>query len=172
WAGLLCIRWIACAALWAPSKSLRRLFEPQPLTNLGWVLAAGLIGFAGNELVAVSRIRVGRLIRSHALVAPGLRLRPVIFPLLWGPPRDTGRALLDGVDPSLVDRAEHSIRSVPGINEVETVRMRWLGQRLSVEATVTSDPAMPVGQFHQLEHQADDLIRSSVPSVAAVRLTR
>ena len=48
--------------------------------------------------------------------------------------------------------------------------MRWIGHRLSVEATVTSDPAMPVGRFHQLEHQANDLIRSSVPGVAAVRL--
>ena len=160
----------------AAYQSIRRLFEPQPLTNLGWVLAAALIGFAGNELVAVYRIRVGRQIRSAALVADGLHARTdgftslavvlgvigvwagfpladpvvgllistVIFILLWGTTRDIGRRLLDGVDPSLVDRAEHSIRSVPGINEVETVRMRWLGHRLSVEATVTSDPAMPV----------------------------
>jgi len=56
------------------------------------------------------------------------------------------------------------------ISDVETVRMRWLGHRLSVEVTVTSDPAMPVGRFHELEHQADDLIRRIVPGVAAVRL--
>jgi cation diffusion facilitator family transporter len=201
-AGLFIVTMITSSAVLAAYQSIRRLFEPQPLTNLGWVLAAGLIGFAGNELVAVYRIRVGRRIRSAALVADGLHARTdgftslavvlgvigvwagfpladpilgllistVIFILLWGTARDIGRRLLDGVDPSLVDRAEHSIRSVPGINEVETVRMRWLGHRLSVEATVTSDPAMPVGQFHQLEHQADDLIRSSVPGVAAVRL--
>jgi cation diffusion facilitator family transporter len=201
-AGLFIVTMIGLSALLAGYESIRRFFEPQPLTNLGWVLAAGLIGFAGNELVAVYRIRVGRRIRSAALVADGLHARtdgftslavvlgvigvwagfpladPVvgllistaIFMLLWGTARDIGRRLLDGVDPALVDRAEHSIRSVPGINEVETVRMRWIGHRLSVEATVTSDPAMPVGRFHQLEHQADDLIRSSVPSVAAVRL--
>jgi cation diffusion facilitator family transporter len=201
-AGLFIVTMITSSAVLAAYQSIRRLFEPQPLTNLGWVLAAGLIGFAGNELVAVYRIRVGRRIRSAALVADGLHARTdgftslavvlgvigvwagfpladpvvgllistVIFILLWGTARDIGRRLLDGVDPSLVDRAEHSIRSVPGINEVETVRMRWIGHRLSVEATVTSDPAMPVGRFHQLEHQADDLIRSSVPSVAAVRL--
>jgi cation diffusion facilitator family transporter len=201
-AGLFIVTMIGLSAVLAGYESIRRFFEPQPLTNLGWVLAAGLIGFAGNELVAVYRIRVGRRIRSAALVADGLHARtdgftslavvlgvigvwagfpladPVIgllistaiFILLWGTARDIGRRLLDGVEPSLVDRAEHSIRSVPGINEVETVRMRWLGHRLSVEATVTSDPTMPVGRFHQLEHQANDLIRSSVPSVAAVRL--
>jgi len=201
-AGLFIVTMITSSAVLAAYQSIRRLFEPQPLTNLGWVLAAGLIGFAGNELVAVYRIRVGRLIRSAALVADGVHARTdgftslavvlgvigvwagfpladpligllistVIFILLWGTARDIGRRLLDGVDPSLVDRAEHSIRSVPGINEVETVRMRWIGHRLSVEATVTSDPAMPVGRFHQLEHQTDDLIRSSVPGVVAVRL--
>jgi len=201
-AGLFIVTMIGLSAVLAGYESTRRLFEPQPLTNLGWVLAAGLIGFAGNELVAAYRIRVGRRIRSAALVADGLHARtdgftslavvlgvigvwagipladPVvgllistaIFMLLWGTARDIGQRLLDGVDPALVDRAEHSIRSLPGINDVETVRMRWLGHRLSVEATVTSDPAMPVGQFHQLEHQADDLIRSSVPGVAAVRL--
>jgi divalent metal cation (Fe/Co/Zn/Cd) transporter len=39
------------------------------------VIAAGLIGFAGNELVAVYRIRVGRKIGSAALVADGLHAR-------------------------------------------------------------------------------------------------
>ena len=201
-AGLFIVTMIGLSAVLAGYESIRRLFEPQPLTNLGWVLAAALIGFAGNELVAVYRIRVGRRIRSAALVADGLHARtdgftslavalgvigvwagfpladPIvgllisitIFILLWGTARDIGRRLLDGVDPALVDRAEQAVRSVPGINDVETVRMRWLGHRLSVEATVTSDPAMPVGQFHQLEHQADDLIRHSMPGVAAVRL--
>jgi cation diffusion facilitator family transporter len=201
-AGLFIVTMIGLSALLAGYESIRRFFEPQPLTNLGWVLAAGLIGFAGNELVAVYRIRVGRRIRSAALVADGLHARtdgftslavvlgvigvwagfpladPVvgllistaIFMLLWGTARDIGRRLLDGVDPTLVDRAEQAVRSVPGINDVHAVRMRWLGHRLSVEATVTSDPAMPVGRFHQLEHQADDLIRRSVPGVAAVRL--
>jgi cation diffusion facilitator family transporter len=201
-AGLFIVAMIGLSAMLAGYESIRRLFEPQPLTNLGWVLAAALIGFAGNELVAVYRIRVGRRIRSAALVADGLHARtdgfaslavalgvigvwagfpfadPIvgllisiaIFMLLWGTARDIGRRLLDGVDPALVDRAEQAVRSVPGIDHVETVRMRWLGHRLSVEATVTSDPAMPVGRFHQLEHQANDLIRSSVAGVAAVRL--
>ena len=45
------------------------------MINLGWVLAAGLVGFAGNELVAVYRIRVGRRIGSAALVADGVHAR-------------------------------------------------------------------------------------------------
>ncbi len=39
---------------------------------MGWVAAAAAIGFLGNELVAIFRIRVGREIGSAALVADGL----------------------------------------------------------------------------------------------------
>jgi divalent metal cation (Fe/Co/Zn/Cd) transporter len=39
------------------------------------VAAARLVGFIGNELVAVYRIRVGRQIGSAALVADGLHAR-------------------------------------------------------------------------------------------------
>jgi Co/Zn/Cd efflux system component len=74
-AGLFIVAMIALSAVLVGYESIRRFFEPQPLTNLGLVLAAGLIGFAGNELVAVYRIRVGRRIRSAALVADGLHAR-------------------------------------------------------------------------------------------------
>ena len=47
-AGLFIVAMIALSAVVAGVESIRRFFEPQPVTNLGWVLAAGLIGFAGN----------------------------------------------------------------------------------------------------------------------------
>ena len=51
------------------------LLHPAPVQHLVWVAAAGLVGFAGNELVAVYRIRVGRRIGSAALVADGVHAR-------------------------------------------------------------------------------------------------
>lgn len=74
-AGLFIVAMIALSAIVAAVESIRRLFEPQPVQNLGWVLAAGLVGFAGNELVAMYRIRVGRRIGSAALVADGVHAR-------------------------------------------------------------------------------------------------
>ena len=43
-----------------------------PVTHLSWVVAAGIVGFVGNEVVAVYRIRVGRRIGSAALRADGM----------------------------------------------------------------------------------------------------
>ncbi len=74
-AGLFIVAMITLSAIVAAVESIRRFFEPQPVHNLGWVLAAGLVGFAGNELVAVYRIRVGRRIGSAALVADGIHAR-------------------------------------------------------------------------------------------------
>ncbi|TMR17364.1 cation transporter [Nonomuraea turkmeniaca] len=74
-AGIFIVLTIAGSAALAGYESIRRLIDPQEITNVGWVFAAGLIGFAGNELVAVYRIRVGRRIGSAALVADGLHAR-------------------------------------------------------------------------------------------------
>jgi cation diffusion facilitator family transporter len=74
-AGLFIVAMIALSAVLAGYESVRRLIEPQPLENLGWVLAAGVVGFLGNEAVAVYRIRVGRRIGSAALVADGVHAR-------------------------------------------------------------------------------------------------
>lgn len=74
-AGLFIVLVVALSAVLAAWQSIDRLINPQPLSNLGWVIAAGVIGFAGNEAVAVYRIRVGRRIGSAALVADGVHAR-------------------------------------------------------------------------------------------------
>lgn len=74
-AGLFIVAMIALSAVGAGWQSVQRLLDPQPIQHLGWVFAAGLIGFAGNELVAIYRIRVGRSIGSAALVADGIHAR-------------------------------------------------------------------------------------------------
>ena len=50
---------IAMLAVVAGYESIRRLVDPQPIANIGWVLIAGVIGFAGNELVAFDSGRLG-----------------------------------------------------------------------------------------------------------------
>jgi cation diffusion facilitator family transporter len=74
-AGLFVIAMITLSAALAAVESVRRLINPVGINHLGWVAAAGLVGFLGNELVAVYRIRVGRQIGSAALVADGLHAR-------------------------------------------------------------------------------------------------
>lgn len=74
-AGLFVVAMITLSAIVAGVESIRRLIHPVPIEHLGWVAAAGLVGFIGNELVALYRIRVGRRIGSVALIADGLHAR-------------------------------------------------------------------------------------------------
>jgi cation diffusion facilitator family transporter len=74
-AGVFIVAMIALSAVFAGYESIHRLIEPQTVARPWVVVAAGLVGFAGNELVAWYRIRVGRRIGSAALVADGLHAR-------------------------------------------------------------------------------------------------
>ena len=74
-AGLFVVAMIALSAVIAGWEAIGRLINPAPVEHLGWVAVAGIIGFAGNEVVALYRIRVGRRIGSGALVADGVHAR-------------------------------------------------------------------------------------------------
>ena len=74
-AGLFIVAMIALSAVLAGKESIDRLINPQEVERLGLVAAAAIIGFIGNEIVAVYRIRVGREIGSAALIADGYHAR-------------------------------------------------------------------------------------------------
>ena len=74
-AGVLIVLIILFSAIFAGYEAIHRLVEPMPITNIVWVAIAGVVGFVGNEAVAVFRIRVGREINSAALIADGYHAR-------------------------------------------------------------------------------------------------
>jgi cation diffusion facilitator family transporter len=74
-AGLSVVLVMTVSAAIAAWQAIGRLIHPHPVHNLAWVAAAGVIGFAGNELAAVYRIRTGTRIGSAALAADGRHAR-------------------------------------------------------------------------------------------------
>lgn len=75
WAGFFVVLTILASAVVSGVVAVERLVNPQGVEDL-WVLAAaGVVGFAGNELAAVIRLRGGRRLGSAALVADGHHAR-------------------------------------------------------------------------------------------------
>jgi cation diffusion facilitator family transporter len=74
-AGVMIVLTILFSAVLAGYESVNRLLHPQPVEHLWAVAIASIIGFAGNEMVAVFRMRVGKQINSAALVADGYHAR-------------------------------------------------------------------------------------------------
>jgi cation diffusion facilitator family transporter len=74
-AGLTIVLLILFSAVVAGYESIDRFFHPQDISHLWAVAAASVLGFLGNEAVAIFRIRVGRRIGSAALIADGQHAR-------------------------------------------------------------------------------------------------
>ena len=74
-AGLIIVAAIGASAVFVVWQSVQRLVEPSLMDHVPWVIAAGIVGAAGNELVARYRIRVGNRIGSEALIADGHHAR-------------------------------------------------------------------------------------------------
>lgn len=197
-AGLFIVAMIALSAVVAAVESVRRFFDPQPVYNLGWVLAAGLVGFAGNELVALYRIRVGRRVGSAALVADGVHARTDGFTSLavvagvagvW-----LGFPLADPIVGLLISAAIAvllwgTVRDVgrrlmdgvdPDITErVEaviaehsraggTARLRWSGHRLHVEVLVPIATDAHLVELSSVSANMDRGVRRTLPHVGSV----
>ena len=74
-AGLLIVLSILATGIFAAYESINRLGNP-PEINYLWIVAmAAVIGFAGNEGVALYRMKVGKEIGSAALIADGHHAR-------------------------------------------------------------------------------------------------
>ena len=71
--------WQGCSwcfsAIVAGYEAVHRLLNPQPVGYMWAVVLASIVGFVGNEAVAIFRIRIGREIGSAALIADGYHAR-------------------------------------------------------------------------------------------------
>jgi cation diffusion facilitator family transporter len=74
-AGVAIVVLIAASSGLAAYEAVSRLVRPGHVHHLWAVAIAALVGFAGNEIVARYRVKVGREIGSAALVADGLHAR-------------------------------------------------------------------------------------------------
>jgi cation diffusion facilitator family transporter len=74
-AGMAIVLIILLSAAVAGYEAIMRLIHPQPVHYLWAVAVAALVGFLGNEAVAILRLRVGRQIASAALIADGQHAR-------------------------------------------------------------------------------------------------
>jgi cation diffusion facilitator family transporter len=74
-AGVAIVITILFSAVIAGYQSIDRLMHPQKVEYLWAVAIASIVGFLGNEAVAIFRIRVGKEIGSVALIADGHHAR-------------------------------------------------------------------------------------------------
>jgi cation diffusion facilitator family transporter len=198
-AGVFIVAMIAFSAALAGYESIHRLVEPQPVQHVGWVALAGLIGFVGNEAVALFRIRVGRQIGSAALIADGLHARTdgltslavvlgaigvaaglaiadplvgiaitaAILFVLRDATLQIWRRMMDAIDPQVLDRAEAAARGAEGVQDVSSVRARWIGHSLHLDAHIVADCDLRLSEAHAVAERARHAMVHAVPKLAS-----
>ncbi|HEX5589958.1 MAG TPA: cation diffusion facilitator family transporter [Candidatus Limnocylindrales bacterium] len=58
--------------------------------------------------------------------------------------------LMDAVDPDLVDTIERQAKAVPGVIDVSSIRVRWIGHRLEASLHAVVDCTLTVADGHKL----------------------
>lgn len=74
-AGYFVVAAIFFSACVAAFQAIDRLIDPEDVEHLLALALAGAVGFVGNEVAAVIRLRAGRRLESPALVADGYHAR-------------------------------------------------------------------------------------------------
>jgi cation diffusion facilitator family transporter len=98
----------------------------------------------------------------------GLVITAVIVLAVRGTARDIYRRLMDAVDPELVERVREVLASTPGVERVDSVRLRWIGHSLHAEAEVTSDARLSLRQAHDVAEQGRHLLLHRVRRLTSV----
>jgi cation diffusion facilitator family transporter len=199
-AGLFIVVVIALSAGIAGWESVQRLADPQPIANLGWVIVAAIVGFTGNEAVAIFRIRVGNEIGSAALIADGHHARadgftslavligavgvlagfPLADPIvgvgitvailfvLKQAAVQMWHRLMDAADPAVVEQLTSEAAAVEGVQEVDDLRVRWLGHRLEADMRIVVDEDLPTRESHRLAEQVRHRLFHAQPKLASI----
>jgi cation diffusion facilitator family transporter len=100
----------------------------------------------------------------------GLVITLAILGVLRSAIRQVGARLLDAVDPALVDHATAAVTSVPGITEVRSIHVRWIGHTLRAELDATIDPSLTVTEAHDLAHRAERHLLSQIARLTAATI--
>jgi cation diffusion facilitator family transporter len=78
------------------------------------------------------------------------------------------RRLMDAIDPELVTGIESATAAVPGVEQVQRVRLRWLGHRMEAEVPITVRGAIPVREGAQVAEEVRHALLHAYPSLAIV----
>lgn len=105
----------------------------------------------------------------------GLLITIMIFGIVWQSARAVVTRMLDGVDPDIIDEAQHAAAHVEGVRAINDVKARWIGHELAVDATIAVDPSLNVAEAetlsmrvrHELNHHLPALARASIRLEAA-----
>jgi len=97
----------------------------------------------------------------------GLGITAAILVVLRQAAVEVYRRLMDAVDPSIVDASEAVLRATPGVLDIGSVRLRWIGHKLRAECDIVVDDALTVVGAHAIAVDAEHRLIHAIPRLTA-----
>ena len=82
--------------------------------------------------------------------AMGIIIGLVILVIVCKTGAEIARRLMDATDPEIIQRIERTAGRVPGVQQLDAVRARWVGHRLHSEMRVQVDGDLTLAQAHAI----------------------
>ena len=120
----------------------------------GWTSLAVLFGAVGVYL-------------GYPLADPiiGLLITIAILFIVWDSAKEVFIRMLDGVDPHILDEIDHAIHHVEGVKKVTSLRARWVGHRLHVQAGIEVDSKLSLEKAHEIAETAEEELERHLPNL-------
>jgi len=97
----------------------------------------------------------------------GLAITLAIAVVLKDAAKQVYRRLMDAVDPELLDRVEEVLRETPGVLDIGTARMRWIGHQLRAECEIGVADGSSIVDAHAIAHDAEHRLIHAIPRLTA-----
>ncbi|GLY93988.1 cation efflux system protein [Actinoplanes sp. NBRC 103695] len=151
-AGVVIVLVIVGSAVLAGWTAVERLLDPEPMTHIPWVLAAGgaWLGWSWADPVV------------------GLAITVAILVILKDAAREVYHRLMDRVDPEIVDRIERELRGLEEVRDVSGLKLRWIGHRMHAEASIVVDSGLSLLSAHRIAADAEHQLTHRVPRLSGV----
>jgi cation diffusion facilitator family transporter len=100
----------------------------------------------------------------------GLLITAAILKIVWDQGKVMWHRLMDAVDPALIDKIEKSSRGVAGVEHVEQVRARWIGNKLFVDMYVGVNAGLSLMQAHDVSERVRHEVYHRVNHIGDVQV--
>jgi cation diffusion facilitator family transporter len=142
-----------------------RVLHKTAMETKSHALEADALHFSSDVYVSLAVI-VGLVLAAFGFnwgdAAAAIAVAGIISLLGLSLARSTVQALLDRAPEGVGEQVEAAIREIPGVVDVERVRVRNVGPRHFVDTTVHVARTLPIDRINEIKQQAHDVVSRMV----------
>ncbi|MEW6717041.1 MAG: cation diffusion facilitator family transporter [Chloroflexota bacterium] len=98
----------------------------------------------------------------------GLIIGVAILIIVWNTAKEMWRRMMDGIEPDLIERIEHTARNVNGVLDVHDVSARWIGHRQRAELHITVNCKIPTVASHRIGEEVRHILFHEMPALSDI----